>query len=59
LHLLTFEDQKKLMFSMMMQDLLVVLALNGTARLTQFENRIGNIFHRLMVDLFKIGGISK
>ncbi len=53
LHLLTFEDKKKLMFSMMIQDLLAILAVNGASRITQFENRIGNIFQRLMGDLLK------
>ncbi|HEY4032767.1 MAG TPA: hypothetical protein VGL94_02245 [Ktedonobacteraceae bacterium] len=59
LQLKVFDDQKKLMFKMMMHELLVVLATNGNVQLRQFQNRIGNLFQRLIADLFKILGISK
>ena len=59
LGLLHYQDQKKLMKSMMWHELLVVLATNGYVQLRQFQNRIGNVFQRLIADLFKIAGISK
>jgi hypothetical protein len=59
LQILTLKDQKKIMTDMMKWELAIVLFTNGQVRLNQFEGRIGNVFHRLISDLFKITGISK
>ena len=55
LRLRFFEQQKGLMFTMMNWEICVESISMGAMRLGQFEARIGNVFHRLMSEIFNTG----
>jgi hypothetical protein len=55
LRLRNFEQQKGLMFKMMTWEIYIMSLSMGQMRLQQFEGRIGNIFHRLMSEVFNTG----
>jgi hypothetical protein len=55
LRLRNFEQQKGLMFKMMMWEIYIMTLSMGEMRLQQFEGRIGNVFHRCMSEIFNTG----